>query len=138
MQIRQFNTMKYSVTPLIALLSLSTLGCVSQASFAEEKRQNIRIYKLNSKDQSIRIQMLDKTAKSSGCHNFFTKPRVSRITQIGFASCTLYSTKNCPADAAIEGQWEEEDKSIKLTQGGKWLFTYDNPKGIKAKSWSCE
>jgi len=131
--------MKYSVTSLIALFSLTMLGCASKQSVAdEEKRQYIRIYKLNSKEQSIRIQMRDKTAKASGCHNFITTPKVSRITQIGFASCSLYSAKNCPADAAIEGQWKEKDKATKLTQGGKWLFTYDDPKGVKAKSWSCQ
>jgi len=135
--------MKYSVTSLIATLitlsSLTILGCASQPSVAsEEKRQYIRIYKLNSKDQSVRIQMLDKTANASGCHNFLTKPKVSRITQIGFESCTLYSAKDCPAEAAIEGQWKEKDKMTKLTQGGKWLFTYDDPKGVKAKSWSCK
>lgn len=130
--------MKYSVTPLIALLSFSLLGFTSQVSFAEKKRQNIRIYKLNSKDQSVRIQMLDRTAKATGCHNFFTKPKVSRITQIGFKSCTLYSKRNCSVEHAIEGQWKEKDKSVELTEGGKWLFTYDDPKGIRAKSWSCK
>lgn len=131
--------MKYSVTSLIALFSLSMLGCASQPSVAdEEKRQYVRIYKLNSKDQSVRIQMRDKTTKTSGCHNFITKPKVSRIIQIGFESCSLYSAKNCPVDAAIEGQWKEKDKATKLTQGGQWLFTYDDPKGIKAKSWSCQ
>ena len=82
--------------------------------------------------------MRDKTSRASGCHNFITKPKISRITQIGFESCSLYSAKNCPAEAAIEGQWEEKDKATKFTQGGQWLFTYDDAKGIRAKSWSCQ
>lgn len=130
--------MKKSMPLIPAILCLSILSLVSINSFAEEKRQYIRIYKLNSKDQSVRIQMLDKTTKASGCHNFITKPKVSRITQIGFESCSLYSAKDCSIESILEGQWKEKDKATKLTQGGKWLFTYDDPKGIKAKSWSCQ
>lgn len=121
----------------LSFILFSFLAATSLQSFTEEKRQYIRIYKLNKKNQAVRIQMRDKTAKASGCHNFITTPKVYRITQIGFESCSLYRTKDCPIDAIIEGQWKEKDKAIHLTQGGEWLFTYQDPKGIKAKSWSC-
>lgn len=130
----------YSITMkvfVILLSSLSVLVCASCIS-AQEKRQYIRFYKLNNKDQQVRIQISDKTSSKAGCNNFLTKPRIYRLTQIGFDVCRVYSEKNCAADSIVEGLWKGEKTSSELSQGGEWLFTSDNPKGTKLKSWACE
>lgn len=103
-----------------------------------EKRQTIRFYKLNSKDQPVRVIVREKTAKASGCHNFLGEKTIYRLTQIGFEYCSVYSEKNCVESSILEGLWDEKDNASQLTQGGEWLFNYDLERGLKMKSWSCQ
>lgn len=110
-----------------------------QASYAKsDKLQIIRFYKLNSKGQQNRLLIRESRLKKTGCHNFATKPKVYRLTQIGFEYCTVYAKKSCAAGSEITGLWKGEKEDAKLSQGGEWLFTHHDPEGIKAKSWSCQ
>ncbi len=123
---------------LMLLLSFVSLIGVTAGCAATEKNQMIRFYKLNKKEQQNRVLMNNKTAKLTGCHNFLTKARVYRITQIGFEYCSLYQKKNCADDSIVNGLWKEKDSASKLTQGGQWLFHQEHPRGIKIKSWKCQ
>ena len=110
-----------------------------QASLAKsDKLQIIRFYKLNSKDQQNRLLIRESRLKKTGCYNFATKPTVYRLTQIGFEYCAVYAKKSCAEGSEITGSWKGEKIDSKFSQGGEWLFTHHTPKGVKAKSWSCQ
>ena len=126
--------MKFPVILFSCLMVLLCSSCVT----AEEQRQYIRFYKLNNKDQQVRVQITDKASKNRGCQNFLTKPKVYRLTQIGFTACRVYQQKDCAADSLVDGLWKGGEASSDLTQGGEWLFTDTDPKGTRLKSWFCE
>jgi hypothetical protein len=97
----------------------------------------IRFYKLNKNEQQNRLLIREGRLKKVGCQNFSTKPRVYRLTQIGFKYCYIYSKKDCEAGTEIMGSWKGEKQDNKFTQGGEWLFNKANLRGEKAKSWHC-
>jgi len=59
-------------TLFLGLLSL----VLTSSNLYAEKRQTIRFYKLNSKDQAVRVLVRKKTAKKPGCHNFKGKKKI--------------------------------------------------------------
>lgn len=121
-----------SIGVLISLLPVETVYADN------DKLQIIRFYKLNSKGQQNRLIIRESRLKKTGCQNFAMKPRIYRLTQIGFKNCLVFSKKNCAADTAITGLWKGEKPDTNFSQGGEWLFTQHDKKGTKAKSWRCE
>lgn len=103
----------------------------------ENKLQIIRFYKLNTKGQQNRLLIRESRLKRTGCHNFSTKPKVYRLTQIGFDRCLVFRKKNCADGSEITGLWKGEKASTEFQEGGEWLFTQNDKKGEKAKSWRC-
>ena len=134
------STMK-TIHSTIYSLSLSLMICllpVETLQAETDKLKIIRFYKLNSKGQQNRLIIRESRLKKTGCHNFATKPKVYRLTQIGFQHCWIYTKKNCEEGTAITGLWKGEKQDTQFSQGGEWLFTHHDEKGVRAKSWRCE
>ncbi len=95
----------------------------------------IRFYTVNSKQQQSLISLVTGTGKP-GCHNFLTKRRVHRISQVGFESCGVYAERNCNTDTAITARWKNKKKpTTVLTPGGRWFL--EGERGTKIASWEC-
>ncbi len=105
---------------------------------ADSEYKIIRFYKLNSKGQQNRLVMRESRLKKPGCHNFATSPKIFRLTQIGYEYCIVYAKKKCSEGSEITGSWKGGKIDSKFSQGGEWLFTHHNEKGVTAKSWSCK
>jgi len=137
------NTMKRIYSPIyiasclvISVLSVGNVIAADEQK-ASNKKQIIRFYKLNDKQQLNRLVIRKSRLKKAGCHNFLGTKKIYRLTQIGFKSCQLFSEKNCLNGSEIEGIWNNTDKAKEFKQGGEWLFNLQFSNGEKAKSWSC-
>lgn len=96
---------------------------------------DIRFYTTNSRQQQSLISLVTGTGKP-GCHNFLTKRRVYRISQVGFEYCRIYSEKNCKADAVVTTRWKNKKQPTdKLTPGSRWFLAGE--RGTKIASWEC-
>lgn len=104
----------------------------------DDELKIVRFYKLNKKGQQNRLFIRESRLKKPGCHNFSTSPKIYRLTQIGYEYCIVFAKKNCSAGTEITGGWKGDKIDSKLSEGGEWLFTHHNKKGVKAKSWSCK
>ena len=122
----------------LSLLLVISLIPVQKAYSEESKLQIIRFYKLNTKGQQNRLLIRESRLKKTGCQNFAAKPTIYRLTQIGFKHCLVFRKKNCEEGTEITGLWKGKDPDTKFKQGGEWLFSQDESKGEKAKSWHCE
>ena len=104
-----------------------------------EQRQHIRFYKINKIEQTTRMMFADKKGKKAGCHNSVKKTRVYRVNQLGYASCRLYSKKDCASDALIEVNRKKDETPVtELTQGYSWHPISDHARGVKLRSWDCK
>jgi len=129
------------IRPIIYSLSLllaATFLPVQKAFTAENKLQIIRFYKLNTKGQQNRLIIRESRLKKPGCHNFLAKPKIYRLTQIGFKHCVVFRKSKCEEGTEITGLWKGDAPDTKFKQGGEWFFTQSDSKGEKAKSWYCE
>lgn len=122
----------------LCLLLAATFLPIHTAFSEENKLQIIRFYKLNTKGQQNRIIIRESRLKKTGCHNFLTKPKIYRLTQIGFKHCVVFRKSKCAEGTEITGLWKGEDPDTKFKQGGEWLFTQSDSKGEQVKSWYCE
>ena len=96
---------------------------------------DIRFYTINSRQQQSLVSLVTGTSKP-GCHNFLTKRRVYRISQIGFEYCRIYAEKNCKADAVATARWKNKKQPTdKLTPGARWFLAGE--RGAKIASWEC-
>ena len=76
-------------------------------------------------------------ADEPGCHNLISKRRVYRAAQIGFATCTLYTKKDCATGTEIEVNWKNKsDPVTAFTPGARWYLP--GTRGSKMASWHCE
>jgi len=112
----------------------------SEPTYAVERNQTIRFYKINNKDQADKIRFTAKKAGKPGCHNFIKKVRVHRIVQIGYNTCALYSAKNCAAESLVSATRSKEPDQPKgqLAQGYSWFPVDEHKRGARLKSWLCE
>lgn len=96
---------------------------------------DIRFYTINSRQQQSLISLVTGTNKP-GCHNFLTKRRVYRVSQVGFEYCRLYSEKNCKSEAEVTVRWKnKKPPTDKLTPGARWFLAGE--RGTKIASWKC-
>lgn len=97
---------------------------------------DLRLYTANKLLQQRRITVIRDTDEP-GCHNLIKKRRVYRAAQIGFATCTLYSEKDCEAGTEIEVRWKNKKKpKTAFTRGARWFLPGE--RGAKMASWKCE
>lgn len=104
----------------------------------------IRMHEVNSKLQQRKILLGDR-ASEPGCHDLLWGKQVYRVTQFGFAWCSLYHEKGCPAESIVPAYWSEgklrrynidsTEPQEKLFPGDKWIVKSD---GIEVRSWYCE
>ena len=124
---------------LLGYSPLSNADASSSDSKAENSRQQIRFYKVNSKRQTSKILFANKKGKLTSCQNFYKKTRVYQANQFGFKQCVLYSKKNCSSDSTVQvNRKKEKSPTSILTQGYSWHPISDSPKGVKLKSWKCD
>ncbi len=103
----------------------------SSAAWAAE----IRFYTANSRQQQSLITLVTGTGKP-GCHNFLTKRRVYRISQVGFEYCRIFAEKNCNAEAVVTARWKnKKPPTDKLKPGARWFLAGE--RGAKIASWAC-
>lgn len=121
----------------LSIIVLLSSALISPSLFADDYKI-IRFYKLNKKGEQNRLVMKEKRLKLAGCHNFTLTPKVYKLTQIGFKSCSLYSVKNCKIDTEISGLDGKNNVKTDFTEGKRWMFNQQTPRGTKAKSWRCE
>ncbi len=104
---------------------------LSDAAWSAE----IRFYTVNSRQQQSLVSLIAGTSKP-GCHNFLTKRRVYRISQVGFEYCRIFAEKNCDAEAVVTARWKnKKPPTDKLTPGARWFLAGE--RGTKIGSWEC-
>ena len=130
---------KYMLTALCSLWLAVALVAPS-AILAVEPNQKIRFYKINNKEQADKIRFTARKSRKPGCHNFVRKVRVHRVVQIGYNSCTIYSSKNCAEENAVVAIRDKEPNQQKseLSQGYSWFPVDEHKRGARLKSWYCE
>lgn len=131
------NLSRLTISCLCSCLILS-FSPIHLAYAGDDTLKIIRFYKLNSKGQQNRLVIRQSRLKKPGCHNFTTSPKIYRLTQIGYEYCIVFAKKNCSPGTEISGSWKGDELDTKFSQGGEWLFTHHDEKGVKAKSWSCQ
>lgn len=117
-------------TFLLCCLAIAALMVSVQAGAA-----NLRLYTANKSMQQRKISMIRDTDEA-GCHNMIKRRRVYRAAQIGFASCTLYSEKDCEQGTEIEVQWKNKEQPVtEFSRGAMWFLP--GKRGEKMASWKC-
>lgn len=128
---------------LCALAVLLTSCHQGSRTFNNKFSDNeIRFYSVNNYTQQALVQLV-KDTDLPGCHNFFRKTKVHRVSVIGFEGCTVYSEKNCPDAHVVEASWKAKKKNDAnqqapqqvLTEGSRWVVT--NEGNIGLSSWKC-
>jgi hypothetical protein len=104
----------------------------------------IRMYKMNSKLQQIKIT-LGGAAGKVGCHDLLWGKRVYRFVQVGYAWCSVYTQDGCAADSIVTAYWQDGDyrkynidgtePQAKLYPGTKWII---DSAAQDIQSWYCE
>ncbi len=95
----------------------------------------IRFYTINSRQQQSLISLITGTNKP-GCHNFLTKRRVYRISQVGFEYCRIFADRNCKTEAVVTASWKNKKQPTdKLKPGARWFLAGE--RGTKIVSWEC-
>lgn len=121
--------MKFLAALMIGLLALPP------AAYAGKKTE-IRFYKVNKHAQQERVALV-RGVDEPGCHNFILNPKVHRVAQIGFKSCTLYSESDCETGSELSVSWKRKKKpTTSLTPGARWFLAGE--RGTKVASWRCE
>jgi len=107
---------------------------------------DIRFYKINKHQQSDRLWVSKKKSTRSGCNNFRGAPRIFKVVQIGYQSCSIYSAKNCSEESLIRARHNGIDAYAKnLSEGFGWQPSTDtalskqsnDSRGVKLRSWNC-
>ena len=129
-----------AVLPCVFAISL-----IFSAAAVADHHGNVRIYKLNSKDQFIKQKWL-KDKERPGCHDLRRTRKANRFAQTGFAWCTVYSGDACEAGTELPAMWggkkyrtadiDISQPQIKLLKGSEWYLNPD--KNIRIGSWRCE
>ena len=131
-----------AVAPLSLITALLACTLISTAYAAST---NVRMYKLNKKDQKIRI-ILRSNVEQPGCHNMPLRgKKVVQFAQKGFAWCSVYSEKNCKASSIIPALWtgkryrkiefDQAKPQQKLFVGSDWQLQTEDERTL---SWYCE
>lgn len=95
----------------------------------------IRFYTVNKRQQQSLISLIAGTTKP-GCHNFLTKRRVYRISQVGFEHCRIFAERNCKPENVVTARWKNKKQPTdKLTPGARWFLAGE--RGTKIASWEC-
>lgn len=119
---------------LIAL-ELSLLIALPLA--AQARDPEIRMYKMTH-DGHIDKYLLFGKGDDAGCHNLPYEYHVYQVAIVGFASCSLFSAKDCQPDSIITAYWKGKDKpATQLKQGSRWMMSRDGTEA-DVRSWSCE
>ena len=120
------NNITFSAGCLIVLVLM--VSAIAEAA-------DLRLYTANKQLQQRKITMIRNTDEA-GCHNLIKRRRVYRAAQVGFASCTLYSEKDCEQGSEIEVQWKNKDTPVtEFSRGALWFLP--GKRGEKTASWKC-
>ena len=115
--------------------SAGCLVIVALVVAAQASAANLRLYTANKQLQQRKISMIRNTDEP-GCHNLINRRRVYRAAQIGFASCTLYTEKDCEAGTEIEVRWKNKKSPVTdFSRGAMWFLPGN--RGEKMASWKC-
>ena len=105
----------------------------------------VRMYKLNKKDQPVRLKWL-KDTNEEGCHSLFKTRKIFRFAQVGYSYCVLYSGESCAVGSEVSAKWlgkkyknatfDVDEPQTKLVKGTEWFLSQDE--NIKINSWYCE
>lgn len=124
---------------LLAIIMLSLVWPISAAADAK-----VRMYKLNKRDQQLRIG-LGNAAEKVGCQNLRRGKKVHRFAQAGFAWCQLYTQEDCAQESIVSTMWagrkyrkygiDGTKPQTKLYPGSQWLVQLDDE---AIQSWYCE
>lgn len=130
----------------IGLLSLCAVSVITMGlvPISANAGPNIRMYKLNKKQQQRRIIFGD-AVKEPGCHNLIVSRKVHRVAQVGFAWCSLYAEDDCAPDSVLPAMWTGEEyhkyeidgsqPQAKFYPGSHWeIISSKTP----VQSWYCE
>ena len=130
-----------AVAPLSLITAL--LACtLTSAAYAGST--NVRMYKLNNKEQKIRIIL--RKAEQPGCHNMPLRGKqVAQFAQKGFAWCNVYSERNCAEESIVPALWtgkryrkiefDQTKPQLKLFPGSDWQLPTEDKRIL---SWYCE
>lgn len=97
---------------------------------------DFRLYYANKLLQQREVTFVRNTDEP-GCHNLFTKRRIYRVAQVGFATCAIYTERDCEAGTEVEVNWKNKSEpTTVITPGARWYLPGE--RGTKIKSWMCE
>ena len=129
-----------------ALLTIAFIASpliVNSSGYADDHGK-VRIYKLNKKDQLVRLRRI-KMEAGSVCNNQKKNQKAHRFALIGFKSCTVYDNKNCRSGDEVSALWgggkyRSADIDISqpqtlLLEGTEWYFS--SQENVTIRSWSC-
>lgn len=127
-----------------AMLCILAVGLGWPDSGSADSHGSVRFYKLNSKDQFVRLRRI-RNADEPGCHDFRGTRDANRFAQVGFAWCTVYSGDKCEAGTEIPAMWrggryrtadiDVSQPQVKLLPGSQWYLHESENTGIG--SWEC-
>lgn len=130
----------------VVVSSVFAISLVFSAITGADHHGNVRIYKLNSKDQFVKQKWL-KDREKPGCHDLRRTRKANRFAQTGFAWCTVYSGDACEAGTELPAMWggkkyrtadiDISQPQIKLIKGSEWYLNSEK-KNIRIGSWRCE
>lgn len=128
--------MKYISRTYLAsvLCGLCSLASVPAMALDPE----IRMYKLDKKQDFTKAHNLLGKGDNPGCHNTLFKYAVYKVTVIKFKSCSVYSEKDCKPESVIPAYWKNKgDPKTEMTRGANWHLDR-NDDNVDVASWSCK
>lgn len=127
---------------LFNFLTASIAWQANSVSYAENaevnKRQDIRLYRINKDGIATRFWFTRGKANKAGCHNIRKRSRLHRAVQFGFSECKIFTQKDCADDSVLSfSRKDAPQPETKLEQGYSWFVISDNERGELVKSWHC-
>ena len=102
------------------------------------KRQDLRLYRVNKDGLSDRFWFTRGKARKPGCHNITKKSRLHRAVSFGYPVCRIYKKKNCAADSIVSFTRDDDPTpTTDILEGFSWYAVSDHKRGDKIKSWYC-
>ena len=125
------------ITALTCISIITTL--VTAPTFAQEnKRQDLRLYRVNKDGISSRFWFTRGKARKPGCHNIAKKSRLHRAVSFGYPVCRIYKKKHCAADSIVSFIRDDDaTPTTAITEGYSWYTISEHKRGERIKSWQC-
>ena len=127
---------------LVVVAVLLQTACQSSDPRPDSPVASIRFYTINSQNQQRELYLLPNRGEA-GCFNLPLSVDVSRVAQIGFVSCSVYSDSDCdPATAHLmhwSGKARKDPNKKKpttfMTEGAMWRI--EGTREAALRSWEC-